>query len=144
MPEIPEIDFVFFDIGGTLGERNASTGEFTPFPSSAALLKAMREQLGLRVGIITTLGPLTNVQGLALLEKAGLKQFLDPAGFISEHAAGTAKPGLAIYHFAAQKVGVAVGRCLFVGENLIEVIGAMAAGMKAILKPCPPGRELPG
>jgi FMN phosphatase YigB (HAD superfamily) len=39
---------------------------------------------------------------------------------------------------------VPVGRCLYVGENLVEVIGAIAAGMKAVLKPCPPGRELPG
>lgn len=137
-----EVDFVFFDIGGTLGERNASNGNFVPFPSSAALLKAMRD-LGLRVGIITTLGTLTNAEGLALLKSAGLSQFLDPAGFISDHDAGTAKPNLAIYRFAAQRVGVPLGRCLFVGENLIEVIGAVAAGMKTVLKPSPPGRELP-
>jgi len=144
MPDLREIDFVFFDIGGTLGERNASTGNFVPFPSSAGLLQAMRDQLGLRVGIITTLGPqLTNADGLALLKKAGLNQFLDPAGFISDHDAGIAKPNLEIYRFAAQRVGVPLGRCLFVGENLIEVIGAIAAGMKAILKPCPPGRDLP-
>jgi FMN phosphatase YigB (HAD superfamily) len=138
-----EIDFVFFDIGGTLGDRNAS-GNFVAFPSSAGLLQAMRDQLGLRVGIITTLGTqLTNAEGLAMLKKAGLSQFLDPAGFISDHDAGTAKPNLEIYRLAAQRVGVPMGRCLFVGENLTEVIGAMAAGMKAILKPCPPGRDLP-
>ena len=138
-----EIDFVFFDIGGTLGERNAANGNFVPFPSSTGLLRAMRE-LGLRVGIITTLGPqLTNADGLALLKKAGLSQFLDPAGFISDHDANVAKPDLEIYRFAAQRVGVPPGRCLFIGENLIEVIGAIAAGMKGMLKPCPPGRDLP-
>ncbi|HYJ87336.1 MAG TPA: HAD family hydrolase [Pyrinomonadaceae bacterium] len=143
MPAFHEIDFVFFDIGGTLGDRNAN-GTFVPFLSSAGLLKAMRDELGLRVGIITTLGPqLSNPDGLALLKKAGLNQFLDPAGFVSDHDAGVAKPSLEIYHFAAERVGVPLGRCLFVGENLIEVIGAIAAGMKAILKPCPPGRDLP-
>jgi FMN phosphatase YigB (HAD superfamily) len=142
MPDLREIDFVFFDIGATLGERNASTGDFVPFPSSAGLLKAMRD-LSLRVGIITTLGTLTNAEGLALLKKAGLNQFLDATGFISDHDAGIAKPNPEIYRFAAQRVGVPLGRCLFVGENLVEVIGAMAAGMQAILKPCPPGRELP-
>lgn len=143
MPDVREIHFVFFDIGGTLGERNAANGNFDTFPSSAGLLKAMRD-LGLRVGIITTLGTqLTNADGLSLLKKAGLNQFLDPAGFISDHDAGVAKPNLEIYRFAAQRVGVPLGRCLFVGENLIEVIGATAAGMKAILKPCPPGRDLP-
>jgi FMN phosphatase YigB (HAD superfamily) len=138
-----EIDFVFFDIGGTLGERNPTTGNFVPFPSSAGLLQAMRV-LGLRVGIITTLGTqLTNAEALAMLKKAGLSQFLDPVGFISDHDAGVAKPNLEIYRFAAQNVGVASARCLFVGENLIEVISAMTAGMKAVLKPCPPGRDLP-
>jgi hypothetical protein len=34
--------------------------------------------------------------------------------------------------------------CLFVGEKLIEVLGALAASMKAVLKPCPPGREVSG
>jgi len=143
MPDLREIDFVFFDIGGTLGERNAATGDFVAFPSSAGLLRAMRD-LDLRVAIITTLGTqLTNADGLALLKKAGLSQFIDPSGFISDHDAGVAKPRLEIYRFAAQTVGVSPGRCLFVGENLIEVIAAMTAGMKAMLKPCPPGRDLP-
>ncbi len=137
-----EIDIVFFDIGGTLGDRNSTTGKFTAFPSSAGLLQSMH-QLGLRVGIITTLGAqLTDAQALDMLKQAGLSQFLDPVGFVSDHDAGTAKPDPKIYRFAAQKAGVEISRCLFVGENLIEVIGAMTAGMKALLKPSPPGREL--
>jgi hypothetical protein len=76
---------VFFDIGGTLGERRPTTGAFQPFPSSAGLLKAMREIVGLRVGIITTLGPdLTNADGLALLQNAGLAPFLNPQGCVSD------------------------------------------------------------
>lgn len=139
-----EIEFVFFDIGGTLGERNSSNGNFEGFSSSVGLLKAMRNDLGMRVGIITTLGAqLSNSDGLALLEKAHLDQFLDSDGFISDHDAEFPKPNPEIYRFAAQRVGVPIDRCLFIGENLIEVIGAIAAGMKAILKPCPPGRELP-
>ena len=138
-----EIDFAFFDIGGTLGERNASTNVFTPFPTSAGLLKTLRDQLGLRIGIITTAGSLTNAQVSTLLQTAGLAQFISPGALISEHDAGVAKPDVKIYKFAAQRVGVPTNRCIFVGENLIEVIGAMNAGMKAVLKPCPPGRELP-
>jgi FMN phosphatase YigB (HAD superfamily) len=138
-----EIDFVFFDIGGTLGDRN-NVGKFVAFPSSAALLQSMRG-LGLRIGIITTLGTqLTNAQALDMLTQAGLSQFLDPHGFVSDHDAGVAKPNPEIYRFAAQQAHVEISRCLFVGENLVEVIGALAAGMKALLKPCPPGRELPG
>jgi len=136
-----EIDFVFFDIGGTLGDRNAA-GKFVAFPSSAGLLQSMR-QIGLRIGIITTLGTqLTNAQALEMLKQAGFDQFLDPNGFVSDHDAAAAKPNPEIYRFAAHKAGVEIGRCLFVGENLTEVIGAMTAGMKALLKPSPPGREM--
>jgi HAD superfamily hydrolase (TIGR01509 family) len=137
------IDFLFFDIGGTLGDRDA-TGKLVPFASTFGLLAAIRNRMGLRMGVITTLGGLTNQQGRNLLTQAGLADFFDPAGFVSEHDVGDqGKPSPAIYRFAAQAAGVPIGRCLYVGENLIEVIGAKAAGMEAILKPCPPGRDLP-
>jgi FMN phosphatase YigB (HAD superfamily) len=137
------VAFVFFDIGGTLGERDQATGRLIPFPSSPIMLTAVRN-IGLRVGVITTLGPMSNNQGKALLQQAGLSGFLDPQGFVSEHDVGeVGKPNPAIYQFAAQQVGVPIEQCLYVGENLVEVIGAMAAGMQAILKPNPPGRELP-
>lgn len=143
-PNQKPVEFIFFDIGGTLGERDAANNALIPFPSSATLLKDLRQLVGVRIGIITTLGNLSNSQGKALLQQAGLASFLDPQGFVSEHDTnGVAKPKSAIYKFAAQKVGVPIERCLFVGENLLEVIGALAAGMQALLKPCPPGRELP-
>jgi FMN phosphatase YigB (HAD superfamily) len=143
MPDVLEIDWVFFDIGGTLGDRNNS-GQLVAFPSSAGLLKAMREEIGLHVGIITTLGTqLTNQQALTLLRDAGLGDFIDAQGFVSDRDANASKPDARIYRFAADRVNVPISRCLYVGENLIEVIGAMAAGMKAVLKPCPPGRDLP-
>jgi FMN phosphatase YigB (HAD superfamily) len=139
-----EIDAVFFDIGGTLGERDPDSGRLTPYPSSPGLLQALRDVVGLRVGVITTLGSgLTNADGLALLREAGLAPFLDPEGFVSDHDAGLAKPRVEIYQFAARRMNVPPSRCLFVGENLLEVLGALAAGMRAVLKPCPPGRELP-
>ena len=79
MASAAEIKFVFFDIGGTLGERNPANGNFVAFPSSVGLLKAMRDELGVRVGIITTLGPqLSTPDGLALLKKAQLGSFLIP------------------------------------------------------------------
>lgn len=139
-----EIDMIFFDIGGTLGEADPHTRTFVPYPSSAEMLHALREDLGLRIGIITTLGPiLTNAEALELLRSAGLDVHLDPAAFVSDHDASAAKPHVETYQFAAAKSGVPIGRCLYVGENLLEILGAQAAGMKTVLKPCPPGRELP-
>jgi FMN phosphatase YigB (HAD superfamily) len=138
------VEFIFFDIGGTLGERNPATGKLVPFPSTVGLLTSVRDEMGLRIGLITTLGSLTNAQGRDLVTQAGLSGFFDPHGFVSEHDVnGQGKPNPEIYRFAAQQVGVPIDRCLYVGENLIEVIGAMAAGMRGMLKPSPPGRELP-
>ena len=139
------VQFVFFDIGGTLGDRDAA-GKLVPFPSTRNLLTKVTDPawIGRRIGVITNLGDLTNAQGRQLLADAGLLDFLDPNGFVSERDVdGKAKPNAEIYRHAAAAVGVPIADCLFVGENLIEVIGALAAGMTALLKPCPPGRELP-
>ena len=47
MPSVERaIDFVFFDIGGTLGDRAPDTGEFVPFPSTTPVLKLLRERVG--------------------------------------------------------------------------------------------------
>jgi len=62
------IDFVFFDIGGTLGDRYPRTGKLVPFPSTVSLLTAMRDVIRVPIGVITTLGSLKNSEGLALLE----------------------------------------------------------------------------
>jgi FMN phosphatase YigB (HAD superfamily) len=139
---VAAVDIVFFDIGGTLG--TATQNGLAPFPSSARLLKQLRDVVGLRIGIITTLGDaFTNAQAMTMLQQAGLAQFVDPQGFVSDHDTnGVAKPKPAIYQFAAQKAGVPIDRCLFVGENFAEVIGARAAGMQILLKPSPPGAEL--
>jgi FMN phosphatase YigB (HAD superfamily) len=135
---------VFLDIGGTLGERDATTGTFVAYPSSAALLRSLRDVMRLRIGIITTLGPLSNPQGIEILQNASLLQFIDGSGFVSEHDNdGIAKPDPSIYRHAAARFGLQPEDCLFLGENLLEIIGALTAGMKAVLKPSPPGRELP-
>ena len=138
------IDFVFFDIGGTLGDRDPQSGNLIAFPSTASLLAVTRDVLKLRIGVITTLGTMTDDEGRSLLAGAGLDRFLDPKGFVSEHnGEHVAKPQPQIYQIAARQVGVPIERCLFIGENLLEVIGAVTAGMRAILKPCPPGRDSP-
>jgi len=142
MPTPNAISFVFFDIGGTLGDREP-TGKLVPFPSTVRLMTDVRDLLGLPMGVITTLGSLSNAAGLDLLDNAGLRGFLHPQGFISEHDVHEqGKPRPEIYRFAANKVGVPVEHCLFIGENLTEVMGALTAGMQAVLKPCPPGRDL--
>jgi hemerythrin-like domain-containing protein len=142
------VDIIFFDIRDTLGEVDRP-GHLEPYrPSTEKLLTGMRD-VGLRVGLITNLPP--GVDGREMVEGAVLSQdgdkltrisdFVEPDALITNHDAGADKPDPKIYRYAADKVGVPIERCMYVGENLIEVIGAKAAGMRAELKPCPPGRE---
>jgi hemerythrin-like domain-containing protein len=148
------VDVVFFDVRDTLGEVDRP-GHLEPYrPSTQKLLEAARDQLGVRVGVITNLpDDVSADQGREMLGSAVLAvdqttgaettiaQFLEPDAIIINHEAGFNKPDARIYQYAADKVGVPIERCAYVGENLIEVLGARAAGMVAQLKPCPPGRE---
>lgn len=129
------IEVVFFDIGETLGRVDA-TGHLVAFSSSRPLLEMMKNVLGLRIGVITNLpATMTDQQIQDMLDGAGLLSFLDPNGLITNHQAHADKPKAKIYRFAAQKMGVVVQQCLFIGENEQEVLGAKTAGMGGILKP---------
>lgn len=134
-------EVAFFDIRDTLGIVDRK-GHLVPYhPTSLQLLRAMGT-VGLRVGLITNLPPdVSSQDGFRMVVDAGLSEFVDPDGFVTNHEAGVEKPHPAIYAFAARKMGVPAERCIFVGENLAEVIGAEAAGMRTVLKPFPPGRE---
>lgn len=131
----------FFDIRDTLGIVDRK-GHLLPYrPSSAQLLETI-SKIGLRVGLITNLPPdVSTADGHKMVVDAGLSTFLDPDGFVTNHEAGVEKPHPAIYIFAAGKMGLTPDQCMFIGENLPEVLGAQAAGMRAVLKPFPPGRE---
>ena len=129
---------VFFDIGGTLGTVSSDSHGFKlePFASAPALLQCAGPVLGLRVGIITNIPPELTSDGVRrLLDAAGLLSLLDDAAIITSRDAGASKPELKIYRFAAQRVGLPVGQCLYVGEDSKEVAGAQAAGMAGVLKP---------
>jgi hemerythrin-like domain-containing protein len=142
------VEVVFFDIRDTLGEVDRP-GHLVPYrPSTEKLLSGMRD-VGLRIGLITNLPP--GVDGRQMIEGAVLSQngdgikrisdFIDPDGLVTNQDAGVDKPDPKIFRFAAEKLGVPIERCMFVGENLVEVLAAKSAGMRSELKPCPPGRE---
>lgn len=149
------VDVIFFDARDTLGEIDRP-GHLVPYrPSTERLLTSVRS-IGARIGVITNLPrDVSADQGRRMLLEAILTEntngdgtgtvrigdFLDPGGIVINHEAGFDKPDPRIYRFAAEKMGVPIERCLYCGENLIEVLGARAAGMQAQLKPAPPGRD---
>ena len=133
---------VLFDLKDTLGYVDRPGHLVTYKPSTLELLQSASSMLGLRIGIITNLPrDVSADDGRQMLEDAGLMEFIDPKGVIINHDAKVDKPDPRIYQYAAKCLGLRPEECLFVGENFAEVLGAQAAGMKAQLKPCPPGRE---
>jgi HAD superfamily hydrolase (TIGR01509 family) len=128
------IECIFFDVGGTLGEVDADL-VLHPFPDSRLLLEALRAP-GRRFGVLSNVpATIKSSNLLALLEAGGLADFFETALVIASSEAPKPKPDAAIYTFAASRAGVAVQDCLFVGEDIAEVIGARLAGMSAQLKP---------
>jgi FMN phosphatase YigB (HAD superfamily) len=111
---------VFFDIGNTLGSVSIEDGRFKldPFPSSAAALQCFGQTLGITVGIITNIpAEMTDEQVPRLLAAAGLLGFIDATAIVTSRDAGIGKPDAAIYRFAAQRVGLPIAQCLYVGED---------------------------
>jgi HAD superfamily hydrolase (TIGR01509 family) len=136
------LEVVFFDIRDTLGVVDRKGHLVKYQPSTDQLLESIKQVVGLRIGLITNLpADVSAADGKKMVDEAGIAAFLDPKGFVTNHDAGADKPRAAIYAHAARQMGVPAERCLFVGENLVEVIGAQTAGMRATLKPFPPGRE---
>ena len=128
-----QIEAVFFDISGTLGEMAGD--KFVAFGSTCELLTVMRRILSLRLGIIANLSDgLTTVKIKQMLIDAQILKFFDPYGFITSLDAMAAKPNPHIYHYAAQQMGLAPSQCLYIGSEKDQVEGACAAGMVGILK----------
>ncbi|GAA1121933.1 HAD-IA family hydrolase [Kitasatospora arboriphila] len=147
-----DCDAVFFDLRDTLGDVDRPGHLALYRPSTEILLHAVRDPVGLRVGVITNLpAEVSAEQGHRMIAEAvvtendgsvvHLADVLDPHGIVINHEAKLNKPDPAIFRFAADQMGVPIERCLFVGENLVEVLAAQAAGMRGVLKPSPPGKE---
>ena len=136
------IKVIFVDVKDTLGYIE-SPGKLVTFkPTTERLLKTLKETLALRIGIITNLPSSVSAEkGREMLNEAGITELIDEELLIINHDVNLDKPGSEIYLKAAEIAGVDVSECMFMGENLIEILGAEAAGMKGVLKPYPPGRE---
>ena len=123
---VNSIKAILFDARDTLGEVD-SPGHFIPYrPSTAQLLDAVRNQIQVRIGIITNLpGDQTSEQGHRMIRAAELSQdpktgkpltigdYVDDQDIITNHEASAAlghlvqKPDPEIYLYAVQRLGFA-------------------------------------
>jgi hypothetical protein len=148
-----KIKVVFFGVTNTLGECDPA-GHLNPYlPSTEQLLKAC-SKLGVKLGIITNLSAgLTDDQVKDMILNAEMSEdptthkpttigkYIQRGNIFTNVAAKADKPSPGIYEYAANALGVSPSECLYVGANLIEVVGARNAGMQAERKECPPGRD---
>jgi len=132
----------FFDIRNTLGvvDRKGHLIRFRP--SVDDLLKSVKAMQGARLAVITNVPP--GVDASQMLRDAGLDSYFERIISTQDPEileAGAEKPQRAIYELAAKAMGVAVEDCTYVSENLLEVLGAINAGMTGVTKKFPPGGD---
>ena len=99
---------------------------------SAQSLQRLREA-GFKVGVVS------NSDGRVeeALRAAGLRQYFDVV--IDSTRVGVEKPDPRIFHAALEALGVAAKDALYVGDIYeVDVVGARAAGIEAILLGSPP------
>jgi HAD superfamily hydrolase (TIGR01509 family) len=124
---------VFFDIGRTLGELDPA-GKLVLYPDTKLLVAALTETLHLRAGIITNAGSMKAAEVAALLAPTGLAERFELARIVTSADAGVEKPDPAIYRFAAERLGLVPGECLYLGDDPKEVEGAVRAGFSAAVR----------
>lgn len=97
------------------------------FPEVPEVLSSLRSR-GLRLAAVSN----WDSHLPELLERLGLLSYFD-ATLISA-LEGIEKPSITMFQRAAQRLGVPVASCLFVGDSpLDDVRGAESAGMRAVL-----------
>lgn len=98
-----------------------------PMAGAGDLLAALRRR-GFKLGVVTN--GWTDFQSRTVAT-IGIRYAVDTV-LVSE-TEGLRKPDARLFRRAAERLGVATGSCLFVGDNpTADVLGAEAAGMRAI------------
>ena len=108
-------------------EEEALLGCASLHPDALPALRDLRAMPGLKLALVSN----ASSPARPLLEALGLAPFFDALVFSFE--VGSVKPEPGIYLAACREIGVAPGRCLFVGDgNGRELEGAMDLGMTAV------------
>jgi hypothetical protein len=123
----------FFDLGDTLGTPVLSAPPihligFDVFDFSVPALHQLGTHGGLRLGVISNTGSDDGTAVDEVLERAGIRDFFEPALRIYSRDVGLRKDSPAIFLLAAARAGVDPGECLFVGEDAAERGFAEQAG----------------
>lgn len=127
------ITTVFFDLGATLGKPVLSPPPihlvgFDVFDFAVPTLDEL-ESRGLRLGVISNTGDDDGIAVDAVLGRANIRDFFEPALRIYSRDVGLRKDSPKIFRLAAARAGVPPHQCLFVGEDATERAFSRQAGM---------------
>jgi hypothetical protein len=133
---VPQIAAVFFDLGATLGSPVLSPPPrhlvgFEVFDFTVPVLDELRSR-GLRLGVISNTGDDDGTAVDAVLERAGIRDFFEPALRIYSRDVGLRKDSPKIFRLAAERAGKSPRRCMFVGEDPTERAFAEQAGNRTV------------
>jgi len=127
------ITTVLLDVGDTLvaeAEPGTPTAHLvtTPMPG---VLDAMRSLAGrVRLGAVTNTSVMREADVRALLEQAGLNQFLEV--LVTSIDAGAAKPDPRPIHEALRRLGTKSASALYVGDRETDRAAALGAGARFV------------
>jgi putative hydrolase of the HAD superfamily len=107
---------------------NPPFGLWTAIEPEAEAALALARAAGLRVAVVSN----SNGTIRAILERLGLTRHLDFV--IDSSEVGVEKPDPRIFQIALERAGVGTAEAVYVGDLYsVDVIGARAAGLRAIL-----------
>ncbi len=120
-PRVPGLSRALYD-------RVMDPSAWVPYPDTAPTLRALRER-GLKIGVVSNvprdLSDVFAAHGLAGLVDA----------FVHSFQVGAEKPDARIFRAACERLGVAPGAALMVGDHPVADGGAVHAGLSFHLLP---------
>jgi FMN phosphatase YigB (HAD superfamily) len=130
----------FFDLGDTLGRPVLSAPPvhligFEVFDVTVPVLGDLSIREGLCLGVISHTGDDDGEAVDAVLAKAGIRDFFEPALRIYSRDVGLRKDSPEIFLLAADRAGARPRECLFVGESPAERGVAASAGFLVAADP---------
>ncbi|GHI44169.1 HAD family hydrolase [Streptomyces albidoflavus] len=104
-----------------LYERHMTPAAWRPYPDTAEVLRTLRER-GVRVAVVSNIG----WDLRPVLRAHGLERWADTSVLSYEH--GVQKPDARLFALACERIGVAPGAALMVGDDRRADGGAAALG----------------
>jgi putative hydrolase of the HAD superfamily len=124
---------------GVVAYHNTKVHEFRAFPGVVEGLRALREEDGLSLGVITE-G--LEVKQAEKIVRLGIYPYLDPRAVVISDSIGISKPNPKLWLRACAAVDVAPEECIFVGDSpSADIAPARAVGMATVRLRSPDGKN---